>query len=157
MGRSIALGVIAALLAVPAALAAGDRGARGVALARAVDKTAHATSMRYVMDMHVLDESPAARTHTRTGVVRGTVAYDDRIVRGALTAMTGGIEFRSLHFEARIGVDGFVHLIKMTGRTANGGRSLSVSARLYAFGKPVHLKPPAAATFMDQQSDMLAD
>lgn len=246
--------MVVTLFAASSALAAGGRSARDVALARAVDKTAHSTSMRYVMDIvvvrrrypatvlhingargtgqflvrvkalavvladgtqiqgpeqsamidgpflyegapssvavngpirwlrvplaalgaaskalatmrnlspaplfHVLDESPLARTHTRTGVFRGTVAYDDPIVRSALTAMTGGIEFRSLHFEARIGDDGLVHRIKMTGRTADGARWLSVSARLYAFGKPVNLTPPAAGTFMDDKSLVLAD
>jgi hypothetical protein len=254
MTRSIALGMAAALLAASVALAGGGRSAREVVLARAVDKTVHAASMRYVMDIavirrrypatvlhidgtrgtgqflvhvkalavvladgtqiqgpeqsamidgpflyegapsgvtvngsirwlrvplatlgtasktlaamrnlspaplfHVLDESPLARTRTHTGVFRGTVAYDDRIVRTALTAMTGGIEFRSLHFEARVGDDGLVHRIKMTGRTADGTRSLSVSVRLYAFGRPVNLTPPAAGTFMDEKSLVLAD
>jgi hypothetical protein len=107
--------------------------------------------------LHVLDESPLARRHTRGGTVKGTVRYDDPIVRTALTGMTGGIEFRSLRFEAKVGADGFIHVIKMTGRTADGARTLSVSARLFAFGRPVHLTPPAEGTFMDDKSFVLAD
>jgi hypothetical protein len=107
--------------------------------------------------LHVLDESRLARRHTRGGVVKGTVRYDDPIVRTALTGMTGGIEFRNLRFEAKVGADGFVHAIKMTGRTADGAKTLSVSARLYAFGRPVRLTPPAQGTFMDDTSSILAD
>lgn len=107
--------------------------------------------------LHVLDESPVARTRVRGGTFKGTARYDDPIVRQALTALTGGIEFRSLRFEAKVGADGYIHVIKMTGRTADGARALSVSARLYAFGRPVRLTPPAQGTFMDDKSFILAD
>ena len=106
---------------------------------------------------HVLDESAAARTSTKTGKFAGTVAYDDPIVRTVLTAMTGGIEFRHLRFETNLGGDGLVHAIRVTGRTADGVLSLSVSAHLYGFGRPVHLVPPAEGTFMDEKSSILAD
>ncbi|MGH2934048.1 MAG: hypothetical protein ACRDL2_05965 [Gaiellaceae bacterium] len=104
---------------------------------------------------HVLQESLPARAQGRT--VKGTVAYDDPVVRTALVGMTGGIEFRSLRFEATVGADGYVHAVKMTGRTADGSRSLRVSVRLYAFGRPVRLTPPAEGTFMDRKSFLLAD
>ena len=105
----------------------------------------------------VLDESPLARTSMRTRKFSGAVDYADPIVRRALTAMTGGIEFRNLRFEADLGRDGLVHTIKLTGRTADGVRSLSIDARLYAFGRPVTLVPPREGTFMDQKSFILAD
>ena len=74
-----------------------------------------------------------------------------------IIAMTGGIEFRSLRFEATVGSDGYIHDVKMTGRTADGSRALSISLRLYAFGRPVSLTPPAEGTFMDQKAFVLAD
>jgi hypothetical protein len=106
---------------------------------------------------HVLQEASAPGIRAHGGTFEGTAAYDDPIVRTALTPMTGGIEFRSLRFEATVGADGYIHRIKMTGRTADGVRSLSVAVRLYAFGKPVRLTPPAEGTFMDQKSFILAD
>jgi hypothetical protein len=107
--------------------------------------------------LRAIDEARAARSQVRTGTFKGAVRYDDPIVRDALTSMTGGIEFRDLRFEAKLGSDGLVHAIKLTGRTADGGRVLSVIARLYAFGRAVHLAPPAEGTFMDQKSFVLAD
>jgi len=106
---------------------------------------------------HVLQESSLARARTHDGTFKGAVAYDDPVVRTALVAMTGGIEFRSLRFEATVGADGYIHAVKMTGRTADGSKALSVSLRLYAFGQPVRLTPPAEGTFMDHKAFILAD
>jgi hypothetical protein len=105
----------------------------------------------------VLQESSLAHVRARDGIFKGTVAYDDPVVRTALTGMTGGIEFRGLRFEATVGADGYIHVIKMTGRTADGSKALSVSVRLYAFGLPVRLTPPPEGAFMDQKSFLLAD
>jgi|SRR5579872_3341521 len=107
--------------------------------------------------LRVLDEWSRVRTRSANGTFRGTVAYDDPIVLTALSALTGGIEFRDLRFSARIGDDGYVHTIAVTGRTADGSRSLRVSARLYAFGQPVSLTPPGEGTFMDQKLLGLAE
>jgi hypothetical protein len=105
--------------------------------------------------LHVLRQSLPERVKGRT--VEGSIAYDDPVVRTALVGLTGGIEFRSLRFEATVGADGYIHIVKMTGRTADRSRSLSVALRLYAFGRRVRLTPPAEGTFMDQTSFLLAD
>jgi hypothetical protein len=107
--------------------------------------------------LRVLDEWSQARTHSLHGVFRGTVAYDDPIVLTALSGLTGGIEFRDLRFSARIGNDGYVHAILVTGKTADSSRTLRVTARLYAFGRPVRLTLPGEGTFMDQKLLSLAE
>ena len=107
--------------------------------------------------LHVLDESARARTHSRTGLFHGTVAYDDRIVESALSGMTGGIQFRHIWFSARIGKDGYVHTIRITGRTADAQRTLTVTAHLYGFGRAVTPHPPAEGTFIDKKSLALAE
>ena len=117
-------------------------------------------ALRSVHDMtpapllHVLGE---ARVEARSlTVFRGTVAYDDPIVRTALHGITNGIEFRQLRITAWLGRDGLVHGVRLTGRTADGSMSLRLSARLYAFGRPVHITPPAPGTFLDKQLLQLA-
>lgn len=107
--------------------------------------------------LRILDEWPRVRTRSATGTFHGTVAYDDPIVLTALSALTRGIEFRDVRFSARIGDDGYVHMIAVTGRTADGSRRLRVTARLYAFGRPVRLTPPGEGTFMDQKLLGLAE
>jgi len=107
--------------------------------------------------LRLLDEWSNARTRSPNGLFHGTVVYDDPIVLTALSAMTGGIEFRDVRFWARIGGDGYVHSIGVTGRTADRSRTLRVTARLYAFGRPVRLTPPAEGTFMDQKTASLAE
>jgi hypothetical protein len=107
--------------------------------------------------LHLLDEWSQARTRSAKGFFHGTVAYDDPIVLTALSGMTDGIEFRNLWFSARIGNDGYVHSILLTGRTADGSRTLRVVALLYAFGRPVRLTPPGEGTFMDRKAEALAE
>lgn len=107
--------------------------------------------------LRLLDEWSRAHMRTRTGAFRGTVAYDDPIVLTALSGLTGGIEFRDVQFAAKIGNDGYVHTIAVTGRTADRSRTLHVSAHLYAFGRPVRLTPPGEGTFMDQKLLSLAE
>lgn len=107
--------------------------------------------------LRLLDEWSRGHMHSPNGVFRGSVAYDDPIVLTALSAMSGGIEFRGIRFTARIGNDGYVHSIRVTGATADGSRTLHVTARLFAFGRPVHLVPPGEGTFMDQKSLALAE
>ncbi|HEY2543880.1 MAG TPA: hypothetical protein VGH92_12625 [Gaiellaceae bacterium] len=128
--------------------------ARVGAVSKAV-KTVHDLSPSPLL--RLLDEWSHARTHSANGSFHGTVAYDDPIVLTALSGMTGGIEFRNLRFSARIGGDGYIHTVTVTGRTADGTRTLRVTARLYAFGRPVRLTPPAEGTFMDQKSQALAE
>jgi hypothetical protein len=111
-------------------------------------KTIHALTptplLRVLRRAHTAPAGPGALA------VHGSVAYDDPIVRPSLAALEGGIEFRSLRVYARIGSDGLVHRMLLTGRTADGTSTLSVSARLFGFGRPVHVSPPAPGTFMDQ-------
>lgn len=107
--------------------------------------------------LRLLDEWTHARSRSANGFFHGTVAYDDPIVLTALSGLTGGVEFRNLWFSARIGEDGYVHSILVTGRTADGSRTLRVVVLLYAFGRPVRLTPPAEGTFMDQKSQALAE
>ena len=53
--------------------------------------------------------------------------------------------------------DGLIHGIRVTGITADGTTTLDIQARLFAFGRPVHLTPPAEGTFMDQQLMQLSE
>ena len=101
--------------------------------------------------LRVLDEWTHAKTHSRNGVFHGTVAYDDGIVQTALAGMSGGLQFRHIWFSVRIGSDGYVHTIRLTGRTADGHRTLTVSANLYAFQLPISLRIPGEGTFIDQK------
>lgn len=107
--------------------------------------------------LRVLDEWTHAKSQSPTGVFHGTVAYDDSIVQTALTGMAGGIQFRDVWFSARIGSDGYVHVIRLTGRTADGRRTLLVVAHLYAFGRPVSPSIPGEGTFVDQKLLGLAE
>jgi len=107
--------------------------------------------------LRVLDEWSRAKTRATKGVFHGTVAYDDPIVQTALSGMAGGVQFRDVWFTARVGADGYVHTVHLAGRTADGRRTLSVYAHLFAFGRPTHLTPPGEGTFMDQKTLGLAE
>lgn len=107
--------------------------------------------------LRVLDEYSHARMRAPRGVYRGVVAYDDPIVRTALSSLADGIEFRDVRFTSMIGNDGYVHTIRVTGRTADGSRTLDVSAHLYAFGHPFTLRPPGEGTFLDKKLLGLAE
>ncbi|MGZ4333785.1 MAG: hypothetical protein ACXVRJ_05875 [Gaiellaceae bacterium] len=118
------------------------------------------TSMRNLSPaplLRLVDESSLARKHMPKGLFRGKLAYDDAIVHTALSGMSGGIEFRKVRYTARVGADGFVHTINVTGTTADGSRTLSIRARLHSFGLRVDLKPPAEGTFMDRKLLNLAE
>lgn len=105
--------------------------------------------------LRVLGESHPTRT--RGNGFAGKVHYDDPIVRSAITRLSGGIEFHDLRVIARLGGDGLIHGIGVTGITADGTTTLDIQARLFAFGRPVHLTPPAEGTFMDQQLMQLSE
>jgi hypothetical protein len=115
--------------------------------------------------LHALTPKPLLRVLGRANMkqapagarlYRGTVAYDDPIVRGSLLRLTGGIEFRSLRLSAFVADDGLVHRLVLTGRTPDRKSTLSVSARLFDFGRPVHVTPPEPGTFMDEHLAELA-
>jgi len=113
--------------------------------------------------VHAMTPSPILRVvgeahmwQAGSRLYKGTVAYDDPIVRTALARLTGGIEFRRLRLSAFVGRDGRLHRIVLTGRTADGRTTLVLSARLYSFGRPLHVLPPAPGTFMDEQLSLLA-
>ncbi len=78
-------------------------------------------------------------------------------MRTAITRLSGGVEFRDLRVTAQVGTDGLVDGIGVTGTTADRATTLDIEARLYAFGRPVHLTPPAEGTFVDQQLTQLAE
>jgi hypothetical protein len=106
----------------------------------------------------------AVRTMTPAPLLRvlgeshaGKARYDDPIVRSAITRLSGGVEFHDLRVSARLGDDGLVHGLRVTGHTADGTTKLDIKARLFAFGRPVHLTPPAEGTFVDQQLLQLAE
>ena len=71
--------------------------------------------------------------------------------------MAGGIEFRDIRFTTTVGGDGYVHAIRVSGRTADRSRSITVTAHLYAFGRPMTLTPPGEGTFLDQKLLGLAE
>jgi hypothetical protein len=104
--------------------------------------------------VHAMTPAPLGEAHLRQAgarLYRGAVAYDDPIVRTALARLTNRIEFRQLRVSAFVGRDGLVHRVLLTGRTADGKTTLAFSARLFAFGRPVHVSPPAPGTFMDEE------
>jgi hypothetical protein len=105
--------------------------------------------------LRVLGESRAGPAGANA--FAGTVSYDDPIVRSAITRFSGGVEFRDLRVTARLGDGGLVDRVDVTGTTADGTTTLDIKARLYAFGLPVHLTPPAEGTFVDQQLLQLAE
>jgi hypothetical protein len=106
--------------------------------------------------LRVLNESHAIARTAPAHVFSGPVAYDDPIVRDALTSLTGGLEFRHLRIAAWLGRDGLVHRVMLTGRTADGTRTLRLDARFFAFGRPVTVTPPALGTFVDKQESYLS-
>jgi len=107
--------------------------------------------------LRVLDEWRRVRTRSANGVFEGTVAYDDAIVQTALAGLAGGVQFRDVRFSAHIGTDGYVHDVRITGRTPDGKRTLLVVAHMYAFGRPVTPRLPAEGTFVDQKLIGLAE
>jgi hypothetical protein len=92
-----------------------------------------------------------ARLHGDGSIFRGTVAYFDPVVRDALTKLTGGIEFRGLRLTVNVARDGLIHAVRITGKTADRSSSFVLVARLYGFGRPVHVSPPKPGTFIDRQ------
>jgi hypothetical protein len=100
--------------------------------------------------MHVLGEARAHPITRNASIFRGTVAYDDPIVVTALRPLTVGLQFRDLRVTAWIGPGGLVRHVKLTGHTADGRTKLLVDAYLFAFGRPVHVTPPAEGAFIDQ-------
>lgn len=107
--------------------------------------------------LHVLGEARAHAVTRDASIFRGSVAYDDPIAVTALKPLTAGLQFRDLHVTAWIGTDGLVHRVRLTGHTADGTSTLLVNARLFAFGRPVHVTPPAEGTFMDERLMQLSD
>ena len=107
--------------------------------------------------LHVLGEARAHSVTRNANLFRGTVAYDDPIVVAGLRMFTAGLQFRDLQVTAWIGPQGLVRRVRLTGHTADRKTTLLVNARLYAFGRPVHVTPPAEGTFMDEQLLQLSD
>jgi hypothetical protein len=99
--------------------------------------------------LRMLEASHLVAAAGNKAVFHGWIGYDDRAAR-RLSKLTGELEFRHLHVSALVGSDGRVHRIVLTGRTADGVTTLSLRARLFAFGKPVHVTPPKPGTFMDE-------
>jgi hypothetical protein len=122
--------------------------------------TARAISAMHNMSpaplLRILDEWSNVRSHTSNGVFHGTVAYDDPIVLTALSGMTGGTEFRHVFFSVKIGDDGYVHTIRITGTTADKSKTVAVTAHPFGFGRPLRVAPPREGTFIDQKLPSLA-
>jgi hypothetical protein len=100
--------------------------------------------------LRLVAESRLRRTSARGGFA-GPVQYDDPVVRTALHALAGGIEFRSLRAFVHVARDGRIHSVRLTGRTADGKTTFALHASLFGFGAPVKVVPPKPGTFMDQQ------
>lgn len=90
-------------------------------------------------------------------VYRGPVAYDDPVVRDGLSRLTGGMEFRGLRLTVHVTKAGLIDRLAVRGKTADGSSTLELKARLYAFGRPVHVTPPKPGTFMDEQLPQLSE
>jgi hypothetical protein len=107
--------------------------------------------------LHVLDEARARAVSPDASIFRGSIAYDDPIVVTALQPLMAGLQFRDLRVTAWIGPDGLVRRVRLTGHTPDRKSTLLVNARLFAFGRPVHVTPPAEGTFVDEQLLRLSD
>jgi hypothetical protein len=107
--------------------------------------------------LRVLGEARAHAVAPDASIFRGSVAYDDPIVVTALEPLMAGLQFRDLRVTAWIGSDGLVRRVRLTGHTPDRTSTLLVNARLFAFGRPVHVTPPAEGTFIDQQLRLLSD
>lgn len=107
--------------------------------------------------MHVLGEARAHAVTRNASIFKGTVAYDDPIVVTAMRPLMAGLQFRDLRVTAWIGKDGLVHRVRITGHTADRSSTMLVNARLYAFGRPVHVTVPAEGTFIDEALQPLAN
>lgn len=105
--------------------------------------------------LRILAESRSRPTGAR--VFGGPVAYDDPIVRNALTGLTGGIEFHHLRITAWLGRDGLVHHVLLRGVTADGRNTLRLNAWFFGFGQPVSVTPPAQGTFLDRKQAYLSE
>lgn len=116
--------------------------------------SAHSEAIEVV---HALTPEPLlrvishSRLHRSGSTYEGAVPYYDPVVRDALTRLTGGIEFRHLQIAVAVGRDGLIHSVKLTGKTVDHSSTFSLVARLYAFGRPVHVSPPKPGTFIDRQ------
>jgi len=107
--------------------------------------------------LHVLEEARARAVTRDASLFRGTIAYDDPIVINELQPLTAGLQFRDLRVSAWIGPHGLVRHVRLTGHTPDRKTKLFVDARLFAFGRPVHVSPPAEGTFIDQALLQLRD
>jgi hypothetical protein len=101
--------------------------------------------------MHPVRSGGAAR------VFRGALAYDDPVVRRGLSSLTGNVEFRGLRITTWVGRDRLLHRLRITGRTADRSSTLRLEARLYAFGRRVHVQPPAPGSFLDAKREQLTN
>jgi hypothetical protein len=106
--------------------------------------------------LRLLAEARLTQATPEGRLFRGAVAYDNPVVRASLARLTGGIEFRGLRLSVYVGLDGLVHRLLLTGRTADHQTTLSLSARLFGFGRPVHVTPPKPGTFLDEHLAKLA-
>jgi hypothetical protein len=105
--------------------------------------------LRVLGEAHMKQATPGGRLY------KGFVAYDNPAVRGSLSRLTGDTEYRNLRVSAYVGRDGMVHRLLLTGKTADGKSTLSLSARLFRFGRPLHVSPPKPGTFMDERLNEL--
>ncbi len=104
--------------------------------------------------LHIVAE---AKLHAlaRRDVFAGSVAYDDPVVRTALKDLANGYEFRQLRLRVVVGRDGLIHRLLLEGRSADHKTTFVLRARLFGFGTPVKITPPAPGTFMDPQLQRL--
>lgn len=123
---------------------------------RVLDLPANSQTMSTV---RTLTPSPLLRVISATklraagkeGWFSGAVAYDDPVVRTALNALGAGLEFRTSRLAVKIGADGLVRAVWLTGRTADSRTTFALRAKLFGFGQPVAVVPPKPGTFMDPQ------
>jgi hypothetical protein len=99
--------------------------------------------------LHVVDAAGFAPAAEDAHVFHGRVPYDHPSMR-RLAKLTRNTEFRNVQVAATVGDDGLVHRIVLTGRTADGASTFSLRAHLFAFGKALHVTPPAPGTFTDE-------
>jgi hypothetical protein len=83
------------------------------------------------------------------GVFHAVLPYANPYVRLALAGLEGNTEFRDLRLTAWSNRDGMLHRIRITGRTADGSKTISLLLGLGAYGKPVAVTPPRERDFLD--------
>ena len=105
--------------------------------------------------LRVLPDAVAVRPGAG-GVFHAVLPYANPYVRIALAGLEGNTEFRDLQLTAWSNDKGMLRRVRITGRTADGSKTIALVLGLGAYGKPVSVKPPRQSHFLDVTLTKLA-